>query len=187
MIETWFNSVARIEAMEQAAREWVGTPFVANSRAKGPRGGTCCHMLAEQLYIEAGYPLNLSAPDASMRWSDTHRDSLIECFLNERSDIFAALRYGDQKSEVRSHLTSDLRPPTSDLSQLTSDLRPPTSEIPISGDIIGFRIGGCVHHVGVVLPGGRFIHCMRGIGTKICNLSDPTYSRRIEKIWRPRP
>lgn len=157
-MQTWFKSVDRIKALELASREWVGTPFVANSRVKGPRGGVCCHMLAEQLYIEAGYPLPFRVPSGSMKWSDVQKESLIEQFFDKRTDIFHTL------ATCRSPLVAIL-----------------------PGDVIGFKIGGCVHHVGIALLSGRFIHSMRGLGTKIFNLNDPTYESRIEKIWRPKP
>lgn len=154
-MKTWYNTPERIDALEKAAREWVGTPFVANSRIQGPHGGTCCHMLAEQLYIAAGYPLGFDVPAGSMRWSSVSTVSLIAQFFDERPDIFQRV----------------------DLAAI--EMMP--------GDVIGFRIGGCVHHVGVVLRGGKFVHCMRGLGTKIFNLNDPTYARRIDIIWRPKP
>ena len=54
------------------------------------------------------------------------------------------------------------------------------------GDMIGFKLGGCVHHCGVMLfPDGKFIHCFRSRGTIISNLRDATYSGRIERVWRP--
>lgn len=36
-----------------AARSWVGTPFVDNSRVKGR--GVCCHFLMAEIYREAGW------------------------------------------------------------------------------------------------------------------------------------
>ena len=54
------------------------------------------------------------------------------------------------------------------------------------GDLIGFKLGGCLHHLGVVLTSsGLFIHCLRGPGVMFSELRDATYLRRIEKIWRP--
>jgi hypothetical protein len=54
------------------------------------------------------------------------------------------------------------------------------------GDMIGFKIGGCLHHAGVVLDAdGKMIHCLRNTGTIYSNLRDATYLSRIEKIWRP--
>ena len=62
-----------------------------------------------------------------------------------------------------------------------------TVEAPaIPGDLLGIRIGGCVHHCGLVVDaGGSFIHCLRDRGTEISNVHDASYLQRIEKIWRP--
>ena len=54
------------------------------------------------------------------------------------------------------------------------------------GDMLGIKIGGCVHHCGVVFrANGRFVHCLRPDGVRFNNLHDATYWTRIEKIWRP--
>lgn len=54
------------------------------------------------------------------------------------------------------------------------------------GDLVGFKFGGCVHHLGIVLnAAGDFIHVLRNQGAEICNLNDAGYFSRVEKIWRP--
>ena len=54
------------------------------------------------------------------------------------------------------------------------------------GDMAGFKLGGCVHHCGVVINAdGTFIHALRHVNTAFSNLRDATYLRRLEKIWRP--
>lgn len=56
----------------------------------------------------------------------------------------------------------------------------------IPGDLVGFKIGGCLHHLGLVLASsGMFIHCLRNMGTRYNELRDATYLSRIQKIWRP--
>ena len=54
------------------------------------------------------------------------------------------------------------------------------------GDMVGFKIGGCLHHCGIVLyADGRFIHCLRGPDTAYSELRDATYLSRLAAIWRP--
>jgi cell wall-associated NlpC family hydrolase len=54
------------------------------------------------------------------------------------------------------------------------------------GDLLGFKLGGCVHHCGIaVAAGGRFIHCLRGRGAQYSNLGDATYLSRLGNVWRP--
>ncbi len=54
------------------------------------------------------------------------------------------------------------------------------------GDMVGFTLGGCLHHCGIVIAAdGQFIHCLRGPGVLFSSLRDASYMSRLEKIWRP--
>jgi cell wall-associated NlpC family hydrolase len=58
------------------------------------------------------------------------------------------------------------------------------------GDVLGFRIGLHVHHLGLLLRSGdpcRFIHAAEHIGTRIETSMPRTWARRLERIWRPLP
>ncbi len=57
----------------------------------------------------------------------------------------------------------------------------------LAGDLLGFRLGRVVHHLGVALGGGAFVHAMEHLGTSISTLEDATYLSRLAVIWRPRP
>ncbi len=57
----------------------------------------------------------------------------------------------------------------------------------LPGDVLGFRIGRSVHHIGVALPGGRFSHAIDGIGATLASIDDATWLHRLEHIWRPKP
>ena len=59
-----------------------------------------------------------------------------------------------------------------------------TTENILPGDLLGFKIGSCIHHLGVVVSGTRFIHSMKGLGTTYKSLDDPTYGNRLAKVWR---
>lgn len=58
---------------------------------------------------------------------------------------------------------------------------------PIPGDVLGFRIQKCTHHMGIALTGGRFVHVWQQTGVMISLLADSTYSKRLSAIWRPTP
>ena len=62
----------------------------------------------------------------------------------------------------------------------------PSSEI-MPGDVLGFRIGDIVHHLGVAIEPGRFIHTLEGVGTTIAHVEDATWRSRLVCIWRPKP
>ena len=56
---------------------------------------------------------------------------------------------------------------------------------PEPGDLVGFKVGGCINHLGIVLRGKRFVHCWLGRGVIISRLDDATFAKRISRIWRP--
>ena len=54
------------------------------------------------------------------------------------------------------------------------------------GDLLGFRLGGCIHHCGLVVSHeGKFIHCLRGQGTLLSSVRDASYRSRLGQVWRP--
>lgn len=144
---SWFNTPERVAALESAAVSWVGTPFAANSSAKGR--GVSCHKLAGALYEEAGFGV-VEVPDVPIAHARFSTTSFVLAFFAGRQDFY----------EVR-------------------DILP--------GDVLGFRIGKCVHHLGVALTGGRFAHAIDGIGATIASIDDATWLNRLERIWRPKP
>lgn len=56
-----------------------------------------------------------------------------------------------------------------------------------AGDVLGFRINKCVHHLGVALGDGLFFHAIDGIGATVASLEDATWSSRLAHVWRPKP
>lgn len=56
---------------------------------------------------------------------------------------------------------------------------------PLPGDLLGFTINRTVHHVGIALRGGRFVHCIEGAGVQIAHQFDATWESRLARIWRP--
>ena len=56
---------------------------------------------------------------------------------------------------------------------------------PEPGDLLGFRLWRTVHHLGVFLGGGLFVHVMEVSGVAIRPLADPTWGNRLSRVWRP--
>lgn len=52
------------------------------------------------------------------------------------------------------------------------------------GDVLGFRIGNKIHHVGLVVDPGNFIHCLKHLGAQITIIQDDKFTSRLEKVWR---
>lgn len=55
------------------------------------------------------------------------------------------------------------------------------------GDVLGFKIGRTVHHLGVLLPGNQFVHVLEGLGVMVNSLADPTWYSRLAHVWRATP
>lgn len=53
------------------------------------------------------------------------------------------------------------------------------------GDVLGFRLGRCIHHLGVELPGGAIIHAIQRHGVVIAPCLPPQWAKRLQKAWRP--
>jgi cell wall-associated NlpC family hydrolase len=77
-MSTYEQFVARLEP---AARAWVGTPFRANSAAKGAGGGVCCHLLVVAIYAEAGLDLR-PVPDGPPLHARFNKKSIMEPWLD---------------------------------------------------------------------------------------------------------
>lgn len=54
------------------------------------------------------------------------------------------------------------------------------------GDLLGFRLGHTLHHVGILLSGGRLVHVFGTHGVQIAPCIPTEWAKRIEKVWRPR-
>ena len=84
-------------------------------------------------------------------------------------------------SYARFHNTSLLEP--------WMDARPEFEQLAgfdvIPGDMLGFRIGKAVHHCGVVISDGSFVHCIDPAGVIVSPLADSTWASRLRRAWRP--
>lgn len=54
-----------------------------------------------------------------------------------------------------------------------------------AGDLIGFKIGKCVHHVGVVVSERTFIHSVQKYGVMESRLDDSSWLTRVAALYRP--
>lgn len=153
----WFRDdhPERIAALRAEAARWQGTPFFPNSSSPGPRGGVSCQKLVAALYRGAGF-CDVEVPDVPMSHARYSRTSLVSEFMANRPEFVA---YG-----------------------LDGDF---TSGPPKSGDLLGFRIHRTIHHLGVCLWPGVFVHSIEGLGTCRCSLADATWAKRLAILWRP--
>ena len=61
---------------------------------------------------------------------------------------------------------------------LTSEAQP--------GDLLGFVIGRCIHHLAIALRDGRIVHATDGHGARIVEHIPNAWRRRLAAAWRPR-
>lgn len=53
------------------------------------------------------------------------------------------------------------------------------------GDLLCFRMGRSVHHVGVVLTERTFLHVCEGYDVREARIDDPTWRKRLACVYRP--
>jgi cell wall-associated NlpC family hydrolase len=146
-----------LEKLEASARAWVGTPYRDNGCTRG--GAASCHGLVWALYREAGWDHGMVLGHGPSRWAGRRTDSPLCDYMAGQSDKFDAIR------------------PAGDVLSVCA-VEP--------GDMLGFKLGSQVAHAGIALRGLWFVHALRHYGVGIRSLSDPTYSRRLAILWRPR-
>jgi hypothetical protein len=84
MNKTWFDTFEKLDALDAAARRWLGTPWRENSAVCGRGGGVSCHNLAAEIYFETRCLTRFDVPrgrvreflsgagDAMIAYLDTH-------------------------------------------------------------------------------------------------------------------
>lgn len=117
--------------------------------------GASCQKFAAALLREAGF-WQIEVPEAPMAHARFSRASLVEPWLDARPEFARLPMAGVIRPEV---------------------LRP--------GDVLGFKIGWIIHHLGIWLGDGQFVHCIEHLGVCVCPLADPTWAGRLAAVWRP--
>jgi cell wall-associated NlpC family hydrolase len=160
-LQPYFNTVERVLQLDNIADSWRGTSFMPNAAIKG--AGVSCQKLVTSIYIECGaLPADFICDDGPMNWARAQKESLIEKFMEDYC-------FGNPESDKPKYFERNSFP----------------ARYPQPGDMLGFRVDGCVHHCGVMLGAGRFIHCWRQSGVMFSQLHDAAYLSRLAKIWRP--
>jgi len=53
------------------------------------------------------------------------------------------------------------------------------------GDLLGFRLGHCIHHLAILLGGGRVVSSVEQLGVRISPCLQPVWFKRLAAVWRP--
>lgn len=156
----YFNSDHKLERLDREARTWLGTPFFAHSCAKGRTGGVDCVHLVQDILVACGAMERQVLPSFPMDWADHRSESVV-------LGVFTRDAYFAEHFEALPY--------------------PETPERP--GDILCFKVGACVHHIGLMLPGGHFIHALKPEGATILPLDVALQGQKllgkIVRLYRP--
>lgn len=142
-----------IDALTANAYLWRGTPFVANSCERGPRGGVCCHLLVADLYKSAGLDLG-EVPHGPPGHARSGAPSIMTPWLDACPN-FERIAPGDPGAQLE------------------------------PGDLLGFNLGGTLHHLAILLPGDQIVHAINHMGVVITPRLDSTWCSRHAATWRP--
>lgn len=158
----YFSTAARCLALRAEAVEWLETPFRENSAARGLRGGADCLRLAEELAIALGVITERGAfPATPMDYSLHVKESKITEWLDGLAD--------DPHSQMIATIYKRI------------EQGAPAA----AGDLVCFRVGHCVAHLGTALDAHWMSHTMRPIGADIVRFDDATFKDRLEVVYRP--
>jgi len=160
----YFGTPEKIALALAVAQRWLGTPFAPRTRVRG--AGVDCVQLAGAFYIETGLVTHFTPPPYHLD-AGAHRETsqVIEYVeaLPDKLWLFWASDGRDNKE------------------------MPPV----IIGDLLGFKFGRVIHHVGMVVADasiGRpteFIHVFRGGVVCASPLDDPSWLARLAAVYRP--
>lgn len=54
----------------------------------------------------------------------------------------------------------------------------------VPGDVLGCRIGRCIHHLALLLPRGEIAHAVDGSGASIIPSIPTVWRKRLSRVWR---
>jgi hypothetical protein len=172
----FFDDPDRVAQLRAEIDSWLETPFHAYSKAKGRTGGVDCIRLNEAIAIALGVVEPFEFPRVPMDFTQH----------NDRSITLEFLR-GEYRLE-----DGTIDPQSTRLAARYAELDhsafpTPRSEFsPLPGDLVTFKVGKAVNHLGTVYDEARFVHCLKGIGTVLSRFDDDTYAKRLHTVFRAR-
>jgi hypothetical protein len=199
----FFRDPSRVTALHAEIDSWLGTPFHPNSRAKGRTGGVDCIRLNEAIAVAVGVVEPFEFPRVPMDFTQHQERSITLEFLRGeyRIPVAAAVSAANLPAGdiPQSGTTADeaIDPQSTRLAARYVELLSPEqiaagpkSWLPdfqfMPGDLVPIVLGKAAHHLGTVYDESRFVHCLKGVGTILSRLGDPTYASRLHTVFRAR-
>ncbi len=190
MIPTFFDSPYRLALLEREARSWQGTPFFANSEARGRDGGVDCVRLLHAIYRAAGVIPAIEIPPQVMDHGQHSRRGLLEEAFETWPYLctrFVRLPDCSPASRAAEPRQAD-RVSCSPCSPANTKF---LLEQILPGDALCFVAGFIPHHAGLALGGGMVAHVLKPEGVHFLQLAAVIRGRRIlgelAAVYRPRP
>lgn len=147
-------------ALCQEAQSWIGTPFHKNGRVK--QGGVDCINLVQQIYLEVlKEEQRIEFPPYNLDETFHNADSRLQAFLDAHPRLHCVYRFDEDEPHKLA------------------------GKVFLPGDLLGFRFGQAMHHLGLSLGMKKFIHCRQVAGTVESWLDDATYEFRLLAVYRP--
>jgi cell wall-associated NlpC family hydrolase len=156
MTNDFFSSEMRRMRLGIAARDWIGTRFVAHANKRGA-GVDCVHLAAE-IYRDCGVFEKYEFPNYTLD-GGSHLDSSKVLEWLEASGHFARLK---------------------DCSGWKID-----DKTVKPGDLLTFKMRKVEHHVGVMITAQLFVHVIEKRQVETALLSDPTFWLSLTHVYRP--
>lgn len=160
---SWFDTPAKLAALDALARELEGTPFFANSEAPGRDGGMDCVHLLNYIFRTLGVIGPLEIPVQVMDHGQHSGHSL----LLEAFETWPELRRAFAR--VPDCSTANILP----------------------GDVLCFIAGKVPHHGAVMISPTEFLHTVKPAGAHRFQLGAAFRGQRIlghlAAIYRPLP
>lgn len=145
----------RVAMLRAAFAAWERTPFFAGACVRGPQGGVDCVHLVRALLVECGVRL----PEISQAYRIDHASH------SGRSDLV---------EWVETHAREAVR--EVEVAEI-GELQP--------GDVLGIRVGLCVHHAAIVLDERRCGHVLQGYAVTASPLGMIRKFGSLDHVWRP--
>lgn len=122
----------------------------------------CVRLIQEMLLASSDWQ-EVDIPDVPLDFADHNHASQIVAYFEEHPAFVARF--------------------------LSIDLSQADNQVKLSyihpGDVLGIRKGACIHHSGMALPNGQFIHTLNTThGAHTTPLNSRVYLPRIERVWR---
>lgn len=164
----YFESPARVAALQAEAETWLGTPFRPHSKAKGRSGGVDCIHLCERIFVAIGlFAAGFTFPRLPMDYSMHQDNSIILEYLRGQGRAGQAI---DPQSKL--------------LASVFEEVGPDAEHMP--GDLSSILIGKCSHHLCLGFDNRRLIHVFAKADVDFGEYQDATFKKRLETIFRAR-